>query len=400
MPSYPRSRERVKSYTVTGSRVRTSWTKFGSTTWGPDLEVSEDSLLLRPTSDEKCDDYVSDELPYPDHALELVSRKAKFPSVKGMYGPIHTYGVFEKYEDIKYDRYTPAAWASLDLCPSGPPFVAWGYWMTKALANINPVKPHVDIPLFLFELREFPRMLRDLGRILQGAPGLRDIPGQHLAYQFGWAPMISDARKLLGLAVEIDNRLKRLRDAQDGQRIKRTLRNSTVFSTTSLPLEWDGFGVTHQVETRTKVWFVASPKLAPNWTWKELDEEVRSARTLLGFRGDARTIASTIWNTIPWTWLIDYFLNIGNLIESSIGGIPLELHHINLMYQEEKILHAQPRKMREGTTLEAGHYTTVSKLRHVAPLATPRLSFAPVLTNRQQGILGSLVMAKALSRSR
>jgi hypothetical protein len=104
-----------------------------------------------------------------------------------------------------------------------------------------------------------------------------------------------------------------------------------------------------------------------------------------------------LWDSIPWTWLIDYFANIGDVIEAGTGLLSYDVTNMNVMCQTtvtDKLVGDiyNPGKLSwSGGTLES-----VSKLRHVDATPRPSLHYKPWLTNKQAGILGALATAKFL----
>jgi len=273
------------------------------------------------------------------------------------------------------------------------------YWITKALANLNLSRPVVDLPLFIFEFKDFPRMLKGLGQVLSGKIRPDSIPNGHLAYQFGWKPLFSDLMNLLNLADSIEDRKRLLMNAmkKGGTRVNRSLGSfdlarasygdpfiweSPVANgpwTIAANVNWDGY---------EKAWYTARLSVNPN-SLPSGNLETIAARAVLGLN----LSASTLWNMLPWSWLIDYFTNVGDMLNSSRGYIPFQVKRLNVMvYQEYKRSLAKlPSHIEYG-----GGGGKVTRKNRVQSPAIARLAFKPFLTNGQLANLAALIMARAL----
>lgn len=326
--------------------------------------------------------------PYPfvnDQSFLLVSKRAGGMKLNGFYHLFSGYG-------YTYSNYSVTNRSGYQYCPSQSDFNS-AFWVTKALANMNPSKPLVDLPLFLFELKDFPRMLKDLGRVLQGRAKPVDVPNGHLAYVFGWAPLVSDLLKLLKLQQSIEERKRYLQRLERGTRLKRILFQGEV----SRVRQVDGYtisGVTADVELieHLKVWFTANAKLQIPLTNADLEED-RLIRLLLG----ATPAASTLWNAVPWSWLVDYFVNVGDTLEAQRGWIPFSTTRMCVM--GHSIIQSNLTRMRvtEPTlsVSDSGMITEV-KRRTVVANPMPWLTYDPFLSTSQMAILTSLVVSRVM----
>jgi len=313
----------------------------------------------------------------------------------------------------EWDNYNPLNRSQYAYCNTVTP-IDNGYWVTKALANLNPNKPEVDLPVFLFELREFPRMLMQAGRVLQSAsrlatnrslPGISkgginrtDVAGSYLAYSFGWAPLVSDLLKLLKLEEAVSRRVNYLkRGTNGGGKVKRSLGTVdiprsggpyVVAPWLSAPLVFEG---AYTVTETQKVWYVANMQLLDDLP-KDNPEMRRVARkAALGLN----LSAATLWEAMPWSWLIDYFVNIGDILEANRGGIRFRAYDLNLMCTR-RVVNELSGSTKKGLTFSGGRLTTVAKSRSVHPIPLPRLAFRPFWTPHMIGIVASLALVTAM----
>jgi hypothetical protein len=322
-----------------------------------------------------------------DHNFSSVDRVVEPIRVNGTEPHPTLVGYYYEYQDFNPANRTQSTYAPTCAGPN------WALWKTKALANMNPNKPVVDLPLFLFEFKDFPRMLRDLGRILlKKRPKVADIPGQYLAYSFGWAPLIADLMELFDLSKAIEDRKAYLLRLERGTKLRRTLESGTLsdvwtsngFGTSGIT--WD----TRLIETR-KVWFTANAKLLT---------PLPAADRLQGLSQDLvlglRISPATFWNMIPWSWLIDYFVNVGTFMEAQQGQVKTSCTRMNIMADSKISNELHNARPNASQTHSGGLMYSTQRLRQIYSNPTPTLSFEPFLTNRELGNLGALITAKAL----
>lgn len=160
--------------------------------------------------------------------------------------------------------------------------------------------------------------------------GFRALGGEYLNVVFGWEPFLRDLRNLYGLWKDIDKRLAQIiRENGRGIRRKATIktdRTQTVSSSHfALPFIHVGgnpgtiaVGTTDYkvtTETTTRAWFVGRfqyyiPDVGTSqWT-------ARAREALFG----AKPTPSLLWNVLPWTWLIDWFSNVGDTVNNLNSG--------------------------------------------------------------------------------
>lgn len=111
---------------------------------------------------------------------------------------------------------------------------------------------------------------------------------------------------------------------------------------------------------------------------------------------------------MPWSWLIDYFGNIGDFLEASGGRLPYKVRDMCIMYHSvDKIAYQVTRVAPADTatvqywddlTFTQGFNLTEAKQRSVSEFPTPRLMFRKGLTPFQTNILTALGLAQSLRR--
>lgn len=202
----------------------------------------------------------------------------------------------------------------------------------------RPGQPTAGLAQFLGEAKDLPRMLRTTARGFKDAwnsvfgrkvPSTRDYAEQWLNHQFGWLPFVSDVRRLYNTYKNLDKEIARVK-TNNGKWLRRRCSLSGGEETTalsysnvtshrpvlntyySLGIPFDQIGsTTVNARTVTTNWFEGCfryfiPDIdSPEW-------EKRAVYSLFGLRPNA----SLIWELTPWSWLADWFTNIGDVISN------------------------------------------------------------------------------------
>jgi hypothetical protein len=190
------------------------------------------------------------------------------------------------------------------------------------LKKIRKQQRHFQSGVFLGEARETLHMLRNPARALRQRvgvylEGLKKVPRRRLRNpryiadswleaQFGWLPFINDIKEASGI-------LERQGRALQDDFVKIVFRSS---KDTQVSLNYD---VNNWSNIR--IW-VRSQRTVKHRTYVRYLGvlRVRNAGTpsvdaeLLGFTWNE--FVPTVWELVPWSFLIDYFSNIGDVIEA------------------------------------------------------------------------------------
>ncbi len=286
--------------------------------------------------------------------------------------------------------------------------------LVTAAARTNPFRPDVLLPVFLFELGDIPKMIRHAGRMLligagmwrnrrrplSGLPLAKEVAAANLALQFGWLPLIGDLVKLADFSSAVDRRKKELERLASGKGLKRRItllqweselkQNTFFYSNYATVIS----GVVTRRQ-RQKRW--ATVRWKPNSPAIPLpssDEDVR--KMLLGLTPGAITM--NVWEALPWSWLVDYFTNIGEVLRANQGHMQARVVSCCVMsntidqFQYPGGFFGYPNG---SLALSAGSYTNELKYRWVGiPPTSPSFKF-PLLTGSQLSILGSLAIRRA-----
>jgi hypothetical protein len=108
-------------------------------------------------------------------------------------------------------------------------------------------------------------------------------------------------------------------------------------------------------------------------------------RSLLGITIDA----STVWELIPFSWLIDWGFNIGAFLKANRNIIPAQLSYVTIT--EHSVHRANFKPMRHGDhEMSSGSWTKEVKRRY-RQAVFPTAHF-PFLSESQVGIVAALAI--------
>lgn len=282
-------------------------------------------------------------------------------TITGAPGRLHgSYTQFGVTKSINGQCVYPGDMPILPAKPSNAQLDAWG---TTAIARCNPTKSAVDMSVFLGEL------------IKEGLPSLvgaqawkektakaRSAGGEYLNVQFGWVPMVSEVRSLAVAVKDAERILKQYeRDAGKPVRRRYDFPSEDVLVHTGgnsygVPLTQEStFGGQQYVNqtqiTFERVWFSGMFKY---WIPKNdglagtLGKYIDYADKLLGLE----LTPETLWNLAPWSWAIDWFTNVGDVL-SNISAFNFD--HLVMKYGYI-MCHQQVKRLRSwpGTAIQGG----------------------------------------------
>lgn len=374
----------------TRSRVRTSWVGGRYT-----VTPSTVTLGYSGTSDHETNSDVTMAKPYVvDHPL-VITRKANVPlRYNGTipYNPSVPAGAQYVFED-----YNPANRTSVVYSPTLGVYSA-AYWKTKALANLDPWSPKVDLPLFIWELKDLPKMVKGAGDFLLGrSKSLDDPGGLYLAYKFGLEALVRDVLGMFEFTQAAEERKAHLRALEHGTFLKRSLFKR---SETESTVQSNAYGLTLayrtayradiHMTTTEKHWFTCNAKLVDplpsGGALQTLSEDIVRGLTLR---------PASFWDYIPFTWLSDYFVNIGDYLEAYQTMTRLQVTRMNVMATRKRTSVLVPTYVEAGLTASYSELSTTEKRRTVYSNPTPSLSFTPFLTGGQVAILGALAATRS-----
>jgi hypothetical protein len=282
---------------------------------------------------------------------------------------------------------------------------------TIAAARTNPSRPHVDVPASVLDIHLAPGRIRDHLRDLASRQGWRMPPrpsarelarggGQAwLRYNFGIAPIVSDIVRMQQAHNVVDDRVKEIDRLYSSNGLRRTV---TVFSgsanavSSSSVLQSAGTFIQPRFDICTAVTKRVHIRWAPqSRTGIPPSPEQRRAwavRAALGLTVDA----STLWELVPWSWLADYFGNVGTYLKATRNIIPARLigvypmTHTRTVWECPAVSNIQNGVLRSMTPVRSVRERKSRTSSFIAPLA--HFNF---LDGRQMGILAAVAAARS-----
>lgn len=221
-------------------------------------------------------------------------------------------------------------------------------WGPRAYARLRPQLEKAGMSVFLAEARDIPRMLRTTAKgfhdIWKGLGGKshsswsqqpKKVADHFLNNQFGWVPFVNDLVKFNDVVTNSQKYIDQL-EKDNNQWVRRTrtmahteesVKVDSVLGLGCEPVKFEmadfmPFGATGprwdvHVETTSLIWATGSFK----YYRPEFDTSLPSHDsawdtsqrylTLLG----ARVNPSNVYKATPWTWLIDWFSNVGDNVD-------------------------------------------------------------------------------------
>nr|UJQ84890.1 MAG: putative maturation protein [Leviviridae sp.] len=279
---------------------------------------------------------------------------------------------------------------------------------SKLLADTNPARVDLSIPVFISELRELPRLVYIGGRSIIGG-----VANANLAYQMGWKPLISDLRKMLDWVGNVDKRLSELKRLTSvaGLKRKSTIELYTEDFTSGTENIWGDpyhfpynnnfidMGLVECAYTDrvfshvwgTVRWIPAEGYDPPQADLARLEE----AKQIVAGVHPSQAI-STVWEALPWTWLMDWFANLGDFIEATNNTLARPMGSVCLMQKTLFIRHSEVVEYPSWVNIDLTPLQSrvSQKVRYVTSGDPEVVIKSPVLTDRQWSILASLLIQR------
>lgn len=221
-------------------------------------------------------------------------------------------------------------------------------------ARTLPGAPVANLGQFLVELRDLPqtpgrKFLYNKGDLFRGLPRLADLPkralhhitnfrnlgSEYLNVVFGWKPFVSDLRKLYNYQRLMDDAFAKLvRENGKGIRRRATLESDTVSDVytkaytqpyagllSGKPYRYSGKSfVRVQRTVKTEVWYAARYQyFIPEENLQSSQWTKKAKLALMG----GYPSPELLWEVMPWSWLIDWFTNFGD-VASNLSYHPAE----------------------------------------------------------------------------
>ncbi len=231
--------------------------------------------------------------------------------------------------------FTPLAMVS----PSDTQMDAWG---TTAIARSSPTNPVAGLSQFLGELREgvprrfgssitkeradfFRKSVRTktpVEKLDGGVDYAKGAGGEYLNYQFGWVPFVSDIRKF-AYAIKHHNKIVAGYRKGSDKKIQRRYAFPTTTDYKQLNTSFVTPGAVSLYSVRGVIsnsysqecWFEGAFRYhvpVGETAMQKLQAFEAYANHVLGIR----LTPELVWELTPWSWLADWYTNIGDIFHN------------------------------------------------------------------------------------
>jgi len=193
------------------------------------------------------------------------------------------------------------------------------FYVTKLLKLTNPARPVFSVPVAIKELVDLTSLFS-----LAAKSFTKFVGGAYLNYRFGWLQFINDINTLSGIVKAVNSRVKEINSLakEGGLRRSVPLDNFGNIYRNQFETLQSTYGVTitgsRAYSTEWKIW--GSVRWYPA-NYREIPTDAADA-WLLAVRQvfDLEQIDSeTLYQLIPWSWLLDYFSNLGDFLAANEG---------------------------------------------------------------------------------
>lgn len=276
-----------------------------------------------------------------------------------------------------------------------------GASMTTLLARTNPSRPDY-VPLTLIQdLVDIPRQLKDVGKLIRTPAKLlkpREVANQHLGFQFGWKPLFKDVQDLLDLQSHVNKRIGELQRLKTSNGIKRRIRigrwtqNNDGFLQLESNRLFDDFRPYHRLSTKerwgTVRWLPSVP--TPIWNPNDADTIEQAKNVALGLSVEGTLKGA--WDLIPWTWVVNWFTNVGEFALQYSNTVPARASSANVMTRTSTRYWLDPLPKSGSFQGGGGYIDYITKERYVGP---PTVDVTlPFIGKDRLSILGSLFVQR------
>lgn len=277
-------------------------------------------------------------------------------------------------------------------------------FVTTVLSQGGPENPTANLPLFVYELGDIPRMLRHAGNLLGKGVGLvapdpsirgasREIASAIISYQFGWAPLIQDITKMIGLAEAIDRRQRELEKLKERKGLRRKLKlwegSATTQGSEILSTVYGRYIEQDYISNkRRKMWGTVRWKPRFPWLWRKNPSWIDAFRSVTGT--NASMIPITVWKALPWSWAIDWFTNASNVFLATRNIVLYKPSLVCIMRETSGDAFYMEKKYTNKRFITPGHIRTRYMERFVYNPTIDATLRVPFMDPFRLSVLGSL----------
>jgi hypothetical protein len=236
-------------------------------------------------------------------------------------------------------------------------------WGSAAYNRMLPTKPVNPLFNMVYELKDLASMARSLKSFWEFKLGdaRRDLSKRFLEQTFGWQPLVSDVMRLVNTQAQVSKRIEWL-IRNNGKWTSRRVTMKDETNLTQSDWTYDYAAIQPLMVTqmyvltpkyrdslyvRDKVWATAQFKYFLPDVPLGLDPRFVLKRRLQG----NYVSVDQIYAAIPWTWLVDWALNLSQVLENTGSGVADRIcaRRFFIMREQERV------KIRQASALMRGY---------------------------------------------
>ncbi len=263
----------------------------------------------------------------------------------------------------------------------------------QVVAETHPFRYEFSIPVSIAELLDVGEMFK------LTAKGFFDLIGTaYLQYKFGWVQFYNDIKTLHGITLALERRIKEFDSLSKNGGLRRTVKFVYSDSGGSSGGGYinSTYGVLIDSDTRTNWSYIV--RATVRWRWingyKISLSKLEAFNLAVSKLFDLGELdASTVWNAIPWTWLCDYFFDIGTFLSAHESQNVVEPFDICIVrfYRNKKYYY--PKDVPAGIRAFPGYFIKEVKSRDVVGIPNvPQFRFS--LMSKSQTLVLAALYAK------
>lgn len=291
------------------------------------------------------------------------------------------------FDDYYCDSVTASGQPLFPLITSYPQELSTTAYATSAAARTNPNHPKVDVIQNVLEIGDIPRTLKIYGETL-----IEKLAENYLRYQFGIQPLVKDISRLVNWTQNVNDRLDQIIELRKTGGLRKTVTLDKLSASQESTILMQSAGVTlgsgvHSVGHRVIRGHCRWLPTTDYSKYSQAEMCVMAKRAVLGLEANL----SGIWEGMPWSWLIDWYTNVGDLLMQTRNIIPVTLQSVSI------VRHTTTESSTDAFfgseyTLEKAIIVKERKERYPGSVALD--AHLPLLSASQMGILASLLVMK------
>lgn len=307
---------------------------------------------------------------------------------------------------LVYKNYVPSCLSGIPVHQVSPDTSGFKD-ITSAIADSHPGDSGFSLPNFLYELKDVPRMLQNayrLGEELEDAAKSRRIEDifrylyspkargrDWLNYNFGYRPFLQDARSIAEISDYVSKRCKQPPLIRRRRELGETF-VQRIGSTTYTAL--NNISGVRTTQATAKKWVCSRWRVDRRFTQAMTESRMKAVGNALGLNLGL----STVWNALGYSWLIDWFTGVGDVIDiyENKNGIKFDSAVVMLHTRQYSVITAKPTASNNVYgSLPPCYFETENKTRNYAfPSVVPTGLFENFLGAGQLATLASLAVTR------